>query len=57
MRVLIKEFAWKVPLCVIWASDSSWINDESLTFWQGTVICFLFILSLDLIRWGLKKEK
>ena len=57
MKVYIKELAWKVPVCVAWIQCTPWINDGSLTYWDQLIICFSFILSLDLIRWGLRKDK
>ena len=56
MKYFFKELAWKVPTCVAWFQCTPWFQDESLSFWGRTTICGLFIIGLDLIRWGLKKD-
>lgn len=55
MKKFIKELAWKVPIAVAWFQCTPYNNNE-FGFWERTAICGLFILSLDLIRWGLLKQ-
>lgn len=55
MKKFAKELAWKVPITVAWFQCTPWFNNVSLGFWERTVICGLFVLSLDLIRFGLKQ--
>lgn len=56
MKRFIKELAWKAPLSFMWMSCTPWICDTTLTYWDKITICIGFVISLDLIRWGLKKE-
>lgn len=50
----LKEWAWKVPLFVLWL-QCTWFVDYDIPFWGKCVIALLFFLMLDLIRWGLKE--
>lgn len=56
MKRFIKDLAWKAPLLILWWPCTPWMCDTNLTDWDKITICIGFILSLDLIRWGLKKE-
>jgi hypothetical protein len=56
MKKFIKELAWKVPICMAWFQCTPFVYDESLNFWGRCTICGLFILGLDIVRWGLKKD-
>ena len=54
MKKFFKELAWKVTLCVMWIQCTPWFERDDIPI-QGTItICGLFIIGLDLIRWGLK---
>ena len=53
---LLKEMAWKLPVGLIWYIAAGF-PFKHLPFWQGLIAWFIFYLALDLIRWGLKREK
>lgn len=53
---LLKEIAWKLPVGLVWYIAAGF-PFKHLTFWQGLIAWFIFYLALDLIRWGLKREK
>ena len=50
----LKKLAWKVPLLVLW-SQCTWFAKCDKPFWVDCGIALLFLLMLDLIRWGLKE--
>ena len=52
---LLKEFAWKAA-CGYILYMASFLPFKDIPFWKSSVCWFLFYVSLDLIRWGLKKE-
>ena len=53
---LLKEMAWKLPVGLVWYIAAGF-PFKHLPFWQGLIAWFIFYLALDLIRWGLKREK
>lgn len=56
MKKLIKNLAWKVPICLMWYTDSPYYVRGSNNFWDVYIIAIIFLFGLDLIKWGLKEE-
>lgn len=55
MKRFIKDFAWKVPIAIMWSVAANFPFSEFST-WGEMSAWVLFYWGLDAIRWGLKED-
>ena len=54
MKQFWKDAAVRVPLWVGWTTCTN-LPLEKMPIWELVVVCVVFMVGIDLVRWGLKK--